>query len=118
MKKANKAAAETAKALEGVKQVSPSDLGSETRWPFLIDVLMPRYSEGILTRRPGTLRIEARGTAWAVTLSCPTEGLQTIIVVDTVLDLFDVLERRLTARDLHWQQTWEASKRSGRAAGK
>lgn len=102
----------TPSPLAGVTTQRPTDQEGETRWPNVIACLYPIWRDGKCVRREGTLKIRLVGCYYAVTLSCPTEGVETDLVVDTLVDLFDALEGLLRSGKAVWRPDWQSTKKA------
>lgn len=103
---------ETAKILQNVKFINPTDKEGIKCYPTIYDLLCPRWKEGTLVRQAGRLTIKADGGAYRVSIECPTEGLQTSLIVDNLPNLFADAEKLLSQGQCHWALTWSKQKKN------
>ena len=103
---------QAAKVLEAIKFSNPIDKDGRKLYPTLYDLLCPRWVDGILVRQPGRMTIKADGAAYRVSFDCPTEGLQTSIIVDNLPNLFADAEKIVSQGQCHWALTWSRQKKN------
>jgi len=104
--------AEAAKLLRAFKETTPADERAKKATPNLLDVLLPIFRDGVCTRQGGRLSVSADGGSWRVSLECPTEGLATIILVDSLATLQDELEAVLASGRARWGLSWDRKKKN------
>lgn len=114
MKTENKVAVERAALLETLCVICPDDPTALANMPTLLDLLMPRWRDGHQTRQAGKLTIRADAAAWRIGLECPTEGVQTFMVVESLVGLLEQFELHLATGKARWQMTYAAQKKAGR----
>ena len=103
---------ESANILAAVKFTNPVDKDGRKAFPTVYDLLCPRWKEGVLVRQPGRLTIKADGAAYRVSIECPTEGLQTSVVVDNLPNLLADVEKIVSQGQCHWALTWSRQKKN------
>lgn len=103
---------ERAKVLQNLAPLVPQDGPGLKRYPVLLDLLTPRWSDGQQTRMAGRLAIRVEGSYFRVTVECPTEGLMTSVVTDSLVDMLDALEANVASGKAAWQQTYDAARKS------
>lgn len=111
MSEKNKAPRERAEVFADLKAVMLHDDEAMKRFPFLTDVLKPKYKDGVMTRVAGVMTLTVEGAAWRVSIRCEEEGLQTVAVVSSLVDLFSCLETFLSSEKAVWTMTYNAKKR-------
>lgn len=115
MSEKKKPGPERAKVLQGVIPLVPQDEEGLRRLPTILDLLSPRWVEGVQTRLAGRLAIRVEGSCFRISVECPTEGLMTSVLVDSLVDALDALERVVASGKASWQLTYDAAKRSRQA---
>jgi hypothetical protein len=103
---------QTAVALTGVNNRSPSDPEAVKRWPTLTSLLNPVWKDAECVRQSGYLRMRLVGGYYLVTVVCPTEQLETTVTLDTLVDLNDSIESAVCNPRCVWLPTFEATKKS------
>jgi hypothetical protein len=103
------------KALIEGRLQAPQDPGAKAKWPTLTELLDPVWTDGKCMRQSGSLRIRLVGGYYLVTLACPTEGLETTMTTDTLVDAFDALEAMLVSGKALWMPDWNVVKKSRQA---
>jgi hypothetical protein len=106
----------TPSPLAGVSTQCPTDAEALKLWPNLIACLYPQWREGKCIRQAGSLRIRLVGCYYATTLSCPTEGVETDLVTETLVGLFDSLEALLASGRAVWRPDFYHTKKSRQEA--
>lgn len=101
--------------LQGLTTLVPCDDAAQQTWPNVWACLMPHWSEGKCTRQSGGIRLKLVGSWFVVTLSCPTEGLETDLTTDTLVGLLDQLESLLASGKAVWKPDWSATKKARQA---
>lgn len=91
---------------------APTDHALSERCPTLHSLLQPVWKDGKCKRQSGSLRIRLIGGYYAVTLSCPTEGVETQIVLESLVDWLDAAEARLRDPGCIWTPDWESTKKT------
>ena len=102
---------EAAKLLKNIKMISPADKEDLKATPGLHELLVPIWRANVLVRQPGRMTIKPDGSAWRVSIECPTEMLQTSFVVDSLRNLMQDVEKIVTQSLCHWGPTWERQKK-------
>ena len=97
---------ESADLLANVVFSNPADEQGRVLYPTLFDLLAPRWKDGHQTRQPGRLSIRIDGGAYRVSIECPTEGLQTSMIVASLENLAEAVEIILMQADSHWALTY------------
>lgn len=97
--------------LEEMVQLELHDEAARERYPILTELLMPKYSEGHLTRQEGSLRIQPRGPVWQIGLECPSESAQCAGDFVTLVGLIEALEERLASHQIVWHQSYKKRRR-------
>jgi hypothetical protein len=110
--KPKKPKVESATLLAKVKFLNPADPEDKKALPNVADLLCPRWKDGTLVRQAGRLTIKPDGAAWRVSIECPTEGLQTSFLVDSLHNLFSDAEKFLSQGKAHWALTWTRQKKN------
>lgn len=106
---------EFAPLLLGKVGLSPHDAIAEKELPTLMELLMPRFrSDKRMTREAGSLLVKVQGSLFTVTLTCPTEGVETTMVTSSVMGLLDQLELHTSDPGVAWTPTYAAKKKSRR----
>jgi hypothetical protein len=102
-----------AELFKSLSKPVPSDEEARQKWPTLMDCLLPRYdAQGKMTREAGRLTIKAQGTAWLVSLACPTEEYATSIVVQELGQTFETFEAALAGNGVNWIPDYESVKKA------
>jgi hypothetical protein len=102
---------ERAELLADRKAAELHDEEARKHYPFLCDVLYPRFRDGVQTRVAGILTLTVENGAYRVTLRCEEEGLQTVAVLTTLSDLWTCLEAFLASEKAAWTLTYNAKKK-------
>lgn len=95
-----------------VSRQAPDDDALATACPTLYKCLVPIWKEGKCKRQSGSLRVRLIGGYYQVTLSCPTEGVETSLVTDTLVGIEGQLESRLRDPSCIWTPDFAAQKKS------
>lgn len=103
---------ERARVLEGLVHSLPADDKGREEFPTLSDLLSPRWRDGVCTRQGGTISVCIDGAGYRVRVTCPTEGVQTTIGVESLSTLLVELELKIANGGVFWGQTWERQKKS------
>jgi hypothetical protein len=100
--------------LLGKVGLSPHDDHAVQAFPTLMSLLLPRYDDRKrLTREPGIITLRVDGSLYRITLVCPTDGYQTLLETDTVVEILEQLELHVTSGKATWVPTWDSKKRAG-----
>jgi len=102
--------------IKPAEQRVPCDLAAVEKLPNLYACLMPVWRDGKQVRRAGSLRIKPLGCNWHLTLSCPSEGVECSVEVNTLFGAFDVLEAILANLEANWRPDWETQKKVAKHA--
>lgn len=89
-------------ALKGVLQRTVEDPLALERFPQLMELLIPRFSEGKQITEAGRLTISLRGSHWEVRLECPTYLQQCIVVPTSLVTALEGLEGALAQGSVTW----------------
>lgn len=103
---------ETAKTLSKLSPQAWQDEAGKKLYPTIWDVMSARWKEGVMTRQAGRLTIRCDGGTLRATIECPTEGLQTTYVADSLAGLFEGLEAFLASNKARWGLTWQKAKKN------
>lgn len=101
--------------LANLSTLVPCDDKARERYPNVWACLMPHWSEGKCTRQSGTLRVRIVGSWFEVTLSCPTEGVETTLSTETLVNLLEQLEKLLASGRAIWKPDWSSTKKARQA---
>lgn len=96
----------------------PQDDAAGDRWPNLLSVMYPQTMDGKPVRLPGSLSVAVNGGYYIVTVRCPSEGLDTRLVVETLVDLLDQVERHVSSPVCVWLPDWNSTKKIRRSLDK
>lgn len=88
------------------------DSNAEENLPNLYDHMAPIYEGHTLMRCAGTIRISVEGGYYRVSLSCPTEKVETVMVTDSLVGIIDALERYLAMGTQVYKPAWEKTKKA------
>lgn len=102
-------------ALNGQGLQAPSDSTGAAAYPNLFACLVPTWEDGKCLRQSGSVRLKLVGGDDAVTLTCPTEQLETTMVTDTLVNLVGLLESHVANGASIWTPTWEVAKKARQA---
>lgn len=106
---------EYAPTLLGKVGLSPHDDEAVKAYPVLMSLLLPRHNATKrLTREAGGLTVKIDGSVYRISVTCPTEGLQCVLVTDSLIDLLGQLELALAGPSVAWTPTYDSKKRSRR----
>jgi len=97
-------------------KVQLSDPAGELACPTLLDIMRPRFKEGLCRRLGASLNIRVVGGNYVVRVSCPTEEVQATVVVESLAQLEVALEAALRAPSCVWLPDYESQKKSRREA--
>jgi hypothetical protein len=84
-------------------------------YPFLAEALWPRIKDGALVRQAGWLALKLADGIFTAKVVMPTEKLETQIIVESLVLLYDEIETAIRERKCVWVQTWTESKRQQKA---
>lgn len=112
MAETTKPKAESASVFKGLKFTLPDDNGGMALYPAIYELLTPRWDGQVMTRQAGTLSVKADAGGWRVTISCPTEGLQTSLVCKSLETLLHEVDFAVTEGKCHWGLTWARQKKN------
>jgi len=104
--------AQSALPAAAMSRQQPTDDNAVQNWPTLMSCLYPIWVDGKCKRQSGSLKIRLVGGYYVVTLSCPTEGMEASLTTDTLVDLFDALEARVSDPACVWTPDFAAVKRT------
>lgn len=107
-----------AEYLEKSLQVQLHDDGAQTRFPLLCQFLLPVYDGLTLIRQEGSLRIQASGPEWQVSMECPSEQIMTTVALPSLIDLFETLEGLLASHRCVWKPNWKKKRKDLSALSK
>lgn len=107
--------AQKAKPLESLNSLVPQDAKGAELYPNLMDCLMPRWVDGQCVRQSGSLRMRIVGSWFLLSLTCPTEGVETSVTLDTVVKALEALEKTIASGKAVWTPTFERQKKAGQA---
>lgn len=101
-----------AKLFDKVKPDKMKDDAAKKEMPNLLDVLLPIWEGSTMLRQPGRLSISPDGGSWRVTVECPTEGLQTVLMTDSLPTLLIDVEKLLASGSARWGMSWQRRKKN------
>lgn len=101
-----------AKIFEKVKPEKIADPEAKKMLPTLLDVMLPIWDGNTMLRQPARMSIQPDGATWRVTIECPTEGLQTVLCVDSLSALLVDVEKMLASGQAHWGMSWQRRKKN------
>lgn len=110
---------ELAPILIGKEGLSPHDDAFVKEYPTLAQLLYPKFvEEKHLSREPGIVSIKIDGSLYRVSIICPTEGLQAVFGLTTLIDLLTQLEVMASDPATDWTPTYDRKKRQRRRLDK
>lgn len=110
--KNGKPKARPCKALSKISPETVKDDKAKKELPILLDVLLPMWEAGIMTRQPGRMSIRPDGGSWQVTLEAPTEGVQAVFMCDSLSTLLVEVEAVLASGRTHWGMSWQKRRKN------
>jgi hypothetical protein len=87
------------------------DPEARAQLPHLWDHIAPIFSGACLQRQAGRITISIEGDHYRVTVSCPTEKVQTTLITSTLLGCLEELNRYLAMPTRVYAPTWERNKK-------
>jgi hypothetical protein len=103
---------EAAPLLKNLKMANPNDKDDAKTLPNLVGLLVSIWRDGTMTRQPGRMSIQPDGSAWRVTIDCPTEGVMASFCVDNLHNLMYDVEKFVTQTQCHWGLSWSRRKKT------
>lgn len=95
-----------------MRKQAPDDNLLKAKCPTLHQLLMPIWIDGKCKRQSASLRVRLVGGYYMVTLSCPTEGLETNVVTDSLVGLIELLEAKVSDPGCIWTPDFAAIKKT------
>ena len=105
-------AVERAAIFNGHNPLTLKDPDAAAQYPNVCDVLFPRWKDGKQTRQRGKVTIAPLGAAYRVTVDCPTEVLETSVMLPTLCDLFGQLEAFLASGKAIWVPGYQKNRKA------
>ncbi|MFZ1006817.1 MAG: hypothetical protein WAN65_08275 [Candidatus Sulfotelmatobacter sp.] len=93
-------------------KVQLSDEMGKDKYPNLYAHIDPIYDGLTIRRQAGRLSIMVDGSYYRVTLSCPTEKIQTIFILESLVDLLENVEKSLAEGKQVYSPVFDRSKKS------
>lgn len=90
----------------------PADDAGLDAFPTLTQCLFPIWKDSKCVRISGGVRIRLVGGYYLVTVSCPSEGLETTLTTPTLVGLLEALEAHVRNPATIWTPTFEEQKRA------
>lgn len=87
-------------------------------YPKLAECLWPKVDDGRLTRTAGFLALKLSDGIFTVKVVCPMEKQETVIKIDSLVLMFDEVERAIQTGSCRWVATWTEAKRQQAALDK
>ena len=103
---------ESASCLQGVTFALPDDEAGQVLFPTLWDLLTPRWKDGKLTRQAGRLSLKPDGSSWRMSIECPTEGLQTSLLIKSLESALAEADAHCASGKAHWGLTWALQRKN------
>lgn len=100
------------KILQNVKFSPPADPVGLEAYPTLYELLSPSWIDGKLVREGGRMTVKSDGPAFRVSIECPSEGVQTSFIVESLDKLMENAEKILSQGHMHWGLTWSRQKKN------
>lgn len=97
---------EASKLLKNVAFATLKDDKGKKELPALLDILLPIWREGVMTRQPARLTIQPDGGHWRATIDCPTEGVMATFLLDNLPDLLKAVDDLLASGKAQWAMSW------------
>jgi hypothetical protein len=104
-------AVEKANVFQHVGPLVPQDAAAQDAYPVLLDLLLPRYRDGVLVRQSSSLRLRQHGSVWAVTIACPTECLECTVLAESLCDVLAAVEKVLSSGRAVWVPGYSRAKK-------
>lgn len=104
--------ASSARVLKDLRPQCLADEFLRKQFPTLFDLFVQQWKDGICTRQAGSLTIKPDGAIYKLTFTCPTEGVQTILYVESLKDVLEVVESRVADGKCPWTMTYAKAKRT------
>jgi hypothetical protein len=98
--------------LQNVKFSPPADQPGLKAFPTLYELLSPSWIDGKLVREGGRLSIKSDGPSFRVSIECPSEGVQTSFIVESLDKIMENSEKILSQGQMHWGLTWSRQKKN------
>ncbi len=98
--------------LAGRNSLTPTDQAGEKAYPTVAALLQPLWRDGRCTREAGSIRLRIVGPYFLVSITCPTEGLETTATLASIVGLMDALEKHVNAADAVWTPTFDRVKKA------
>lgn len=93
----------------------PTDDVARERWPTLAPCLWPVWRDEKCVRQAGSLKLTIAGDHYFLKLSCPTEGVECLLITTTLVDILDQMEQLLQSGRAVWIPDYETTKRARQA---
>lgn len=100
--------------MEG-KLRAPTDADLEASCPTLHRCLSPIWKDGKCVRQSGSLKVRLIGGYYQMTLSCPTEGVETSITLESLVGCLEALDERLQSPGCVWTPDFVEQKKARQA---
>jgi hypothetical protein len=88
----------------------PQDAEGMKAYPTLAACLQPRWKDGKCVRQAGRMGLRVVGCYFLVSVTCPTEGLETTATLGSIVGLLDALEGHLRSPGAVWTPTFDRVK--------
>jgi hypothetical protein len=103
---------ERAAIFNGHNPLTLEDPEALALYPNVCDVLLPKWKAGAQTRQRGKVTIVPLGAAYRVTVDCPTEVLETSVMLATLIDVLGQLEAFLASGKAVWTPGYQKHRKA------
>lgn len=103
---------ECADILKGVTMDHFQDDNGRKLFPTLHDLLSPRWKDTVMTRQGARLTVRVDAGNLRVTIDCPTEGLVSSFMIESLDELLPTLERVLANGQAKWGLSYGRAKKN------
>lgn len=110
--------AERPTCLNGATAVVPTDTDAQHELPLLFELLVPQYTDGVMTREEATIVIKATGSGWQASINCPTEECGAKFFFLSLTTLFLDMEKTLAGGNAIWTPDYRTLRKARQAIKK
>lgn len=100
--------------LAGRNSLVPEDEGGRKLYPTLWSLLLPKWQNGKCVRQAGKIALRIVGPYYLVSVTCPTEGLETTATLATLDGMMEALEKHCLHPGAIWTPTFDRVKEAKR----
>lgn len=112
MSKNGKPKVQVAKILAGLRFSAPDDADGKKAFPNVFELLAPLWADGKLVRQAGRMSLKPDGGSWRVSIECPTECVQTTVIVKSLKTALEEAEGAIASGKAHFGPTWQSQKKN------